>query len=183
MKNKFYFIVLAAHGSGINAFVSFLNQIENLQCLKSGSSVEDYKNFLKSNFVSYKGCVIDKTTLLKNNILEYILQNISQDCILITIMRDPLQRLKSVMNTHILWWAETVSGTYCLNLKNDILYKNGDEKSFLSYLLNFPTMNTVVELYKMISHLFVRKLFYDISDLYPENAVNALQPISEIFFR
>lgn len=180
MSDALDFIVLGAHGSGLNAFHTFANTISGIECIDWKTSTDKLKASLHANTHNKKGLVVDRADIKRNGRLECILQNLSSDCLLICLVRDPCARFKSVVNTHIQWWAESVAGTFDLPLSSNRLFTCGDEITHLKSIIKTPTMNTQVELFQEFSTQCRDILFYDISDLFPQNAASTFQKLSEV---
>lgn len=180
MSQKFDFIVIGGHGSGLNAFHYFINLLPGVKCIYPGNNTQAIIDLVNEESDIKKGLLIDSCAIKQNQILSFVLNNLSPHCLLIVLNRDPCKRIKSVVNTHIQWWADAVSGTYELALKETLLYSLGDAKSLLQYMLTCDYMNTVVELYDIFAKKCKKSLFFDISDLYPENILTSLQMICKI---
>lgn len=90
------------------------------------------------------------------------------------LSRDPLERLKSVVNTHILWWAEAVAGVFDLPGHATKLYDCGDVQTMTETLLGAPNMNTSWKLLPVLAPRMQKLLVFDIRELYPENAEQSL---------
>lgn len=180
MSHPFDFIVLGGHGAGLNAFHTFANMIDGVECIDWKTPTDTLKDRLHGNPHNKTGLVVDRSDIKRDGRLEFIVQNLSENCLLICLERDPCARLKSVINTHIQWWAESVAGTFDLPLSSNRLFIYGDEITLLKSLVKDPTMNTVVKLFREFSAKCRDILFYDISDLFPQNAASTFQRISEI---
>lgn len=179
MDNKFDFVVLGAHGSGLNAFNVYINMVDNVSCMFSNISKETINEFLNNNKKTNQkfGIIIDTKEICKNTSLQCLLENIANECVLVVLTRDPLSRIKSVMNTHIQWWADMVAGSHEGSVSNTMLYHWGDENSLLCELITEDCVNPVPTLYPLIKSSFKNVLFFDISDLYSENISNTFHQI------
>lgn len=178
MDGKLDFIVLGAHGSGLNACHNFITQLKDVKCLYPCVSVASLTDFLNKTCQAHAGAIIDSTMPKRPGVLEAIRHSLSKDCLLIVLTRDPLARLKSVMNTHLSWWAEAVAGTYEMELGETLLYIYGSQQRLLYNLLIDSTMNAVVKLYHSLAQKCRKTLVYDISALFCGNSASTFQEIS-----
>lgn len=180
MSTTFDFIVLGGHGAGLKAFHTFANMISGIDCFDWKIPVDNLKDCLTHNTENKKGIIIDREDIEKKGKLNFLLRNLSSQTLLICLMRDPCTRLKSVVNTHIHWWAESVAGTYNLPLSSNRLFLCGDELTLLKFIITNPIINPVVKLFHEFSTKCHKIHFYDISNLFPENAPGTFQQIAEI---
>lgn len=179
MSDKLDFIALGGHGSGLNAFDAFIPQLEDVVFLYRDLTEEKISAFLGSNTSKKHGVLIDRTSDAYNALLPYIIRNLSPDFSLIVLTRDPLARIKSVCNTHIQWWAESVAGTYELPLQSTMFFNCGDSKTLLATMLAESTMNTVTKYFQLFASRCRDLLFLDISDLYASNINNTFETIAQ----
>lgn len=182
MGKKFDFVILGAHGSGLNAINSFLNLTANIKCMFSQITTKTIENFFQNSEVdSTLGIIVDTKEIINDPVINYLLSHLSSDVILIVLLREPIERIKSVMNTHLQWWADAVSGAHEVSLSQTMLYNWGDESSLLCELLSEDCVNPVPTMYEKFSQSFENKIFFDISALYPENIIKTLNKLSSYF--
>lgn len=179
MSDKLDFIALGGHGSGLNAFDAFIPQLEDVVFLYRDLTEEKISAFLGTNTSKKHGVLIDRISDAYNALLPFIIRNLSPDFSLIVLTRDPLARIKSVCNTHIQWWAESVAGTYEMPLQSTKLYNSGDSQSLLAMMLADNAMNTVTKRFQLFAQKCRNLLFLDISDLYASNIHKTFDTIAQ----
>ncbi|MBD5417273.1 MAG: hypothetical protein HDR50_06365 [Desulfovibrio sp.] len=167
------FLVLAAHGTGIHAFHTYANMLPGISCLSHGISEKAIREFLRNPGHTAKGLILD-TPALDEGFLDAILARCSPQCTLVVLSRDPLERLKSVVNTHVLWWAEATAGVFDRPGHATKLYGCADVKTMTETLLDAPNMNTSWKLLPLVAPRMHNFLVFDIRELYPENAERSL---------
>lgn len=172
--NPLDFIVFTAHGAGIHAFHTYANMYENMACLDMDADAETLDAFLLAND-TLKGAIIDSANAVANGRLAAVLDRSDSDSVFVILTRDPLERLLSVANTHILWWAESASGVFSRPLPQTSLHQYGDIKTFLAKkLLDADTMNTLPRILPLLASKTNKYIVFDIHDLYPEHVENSL---------
>ncbi|WP_297044842.1 hypothetical protein [uncultured Desulfovibrio sp.] len=168
------FIVLAAHGAGIHAFHTYANMFGNMACLDKDADAETLDAFLQAND-TLKGAIIDSAGAVADGRLAAVLDRSGSDSAFVILTRDPLERLLSVANTHILWWAESASGVSGRQLSRTNLHQYGDVKTFLANkLLGADNMNTLPRILPLLASKTNKYIFFDIHDLYPEHVEDSL---------
>lgn len=176
------FLVLASHGSGIHAFDTYVNMLAGVRCLGSNVNREQVDAFLAGTPSGKNGLVLDSAAAIANGLLEHVLRHAGKDCILVILGRDPLQRLKSVVNTHVLWWAESAAGVFERSAYATVLYAHGDVGSLTASMLAAENMNTVPQILPLVSPIIKRRIYFDIHDLYPENAPASLNNLYQMLY-
>ncbi len=177
MSDTFDFVCIASHGSGIKAFRRYLTMLDGVRCLLYPASLEQVENFLEQE--GKKGVILDSTSYLENGISEYILRNTTPGFLPIILSRDPVDRLLSVANTHLLWWAQSISGVFEKNVYKENIFPYSSMKHFIRHIINAKTMNAVVGFIDCIKEKYEEMLFVDVHDIYPENASKVLGIIEE----
>lgn len=134
MSDTFDFVCIASHGSGIKAFRRYLTMLDGVRCLLYPASLEQVENFLEQE--GKKGVILDSTSYLENGISEYILRNTTPGFLPIILSRDPVDRLLSVANTHLLWWAQSISGVFEKNVYKENIFPYSSMKHFIRHIIN-----------------------------------------------
>lgn len=171
--DTFDFIACAAHGSGIHAFHTYANMSGEMRCLDADADTNAIDAFLKTD-AAPKGIIIDTAGAAASGHLNYIREHSARKCVFVILTRDPLERLLSVTNTHILWWAESAAGVFAQPLARTCLYQSGDIRGLTAELLALDVMNTLPRLLPLLPQQKDRLLFFDIHDLYPEHVEDSL---------
>lgn len=174
MKEKLDYAVLAAHGSGINALNGFMNMQSDSSCLHHADE-DKFNNFLASDNDRKKGVVIDSTLFEQNGLLERIL-NFPPE-LLIVLTRDPLARMKSVINSHIQWYANSATGFFEREVRDVLLWQHGGIANFINFMLPSHNMNTAATLFLKIRPFFKNIIFFDASAFAPDKVLETLNLI------
>lgn len=178
MAHQITFIILGSHASGLSAALAFINKLPNTRCLDWRElNMERIKSFLSSNDDAKKGVIIDNARCQENGVLDYILDNISNDCLMIIFFRDPVTRLIGGINNIIVGWAYIAAGLMEINLNQSALNREKNIKSLALSMIMDPQNNTVVKLYSKISQCISTINLFDISSLYYQNVHSTLNVI------
>ncbi|WP_308620499.1 hypothetical protein [uncultured Desulfovibrio sp.] len=173
MSGGFAFIVLASHGSGVHALHAYLTMLPGVECLLYPKSKEQIEIFLKSGGI--KGVILDSSAYMENGIFDCILKNLEGQTLAIVLSRDPVERLNSVVNTHILWFAQSASGVF----EKSTVFPFSGIPGLLDHVIHAKTMDSVPGYTKCIHEKADSMLFFDMSDIYPEKYAHTLSKIAK----
>lgn len=175
MNNKIDIVVISSHGSGIHAASLFLKQIEPKLSLftiaNKMASKENIARWLNTE-TQGKVAIFESFAHLANDALRnQILANLEDKCQFVILVRDPLDRLKSVVNTHIYWWACAASGLYAGNVYSTSLFAKMDIEGLLSSVMRAANMKTLVNTFRYLLSYHDKMNVLAISDL-SHNKIN-----------
>lgn len=186
MDGKIDLVVIANHGAGQNALCYFLNQIRPAISthIASGqyASEQSVAAWLDRAGLGKAIFFDSRTPLADDKFRNYVFENLSDSCQFITLVRDPLQRLKSVVNTHIYWWACAASGLYHFQPGQTLLFRSRNINNLLSHLMAEPTMNVLADACQYLGAWRDRLRVLSIADLRHDRINKAFAPIYKAIY-
>lgn len=139
--DRFQMLLAASHGAGTNSFMLYLRKYLDIACLAfNGLNPAGRVRFLQANPDRGKCIFLDSADYSADEYLDSLRPQTDGAFLLVHLERDPVERLCSVANTHIYWWATRAVG-FSVNLPGETwLFKEGDVNRLLIKLLKHPTM-------------------------------------------
>lgn len=177
MDNKLFdFICIASHGSGINALIKYLQFFDVDVLVYKNNLLSSIDTFLNESCGKNMGVIVDKADISDIS-MNYIIKNSKNNFKLLILSRDPVRQLLSVVNTHILWWADSVAGISTTPLTSLYLYNNSNIYNLILHILNLDHMWTLPKLLHSYYHIN-NKTIIDISELAPQKINDTMRIIN-----
>lgn len=157
-------VILSGHGCGLHALYSFLNQSNTICCASHSTTKNQTQKFVELDTPKKKAVFVDRASYENDGILEIILKNLSTQPVLYVLGRDPVSRLLSVANTHIMRWARDMTGVHEI-MMGGLVDGAGSSRELIRRLLRNPSMLTVPVLGHKIVSRFSRVVVGNMDDI------------------
>lgn len=182
---KLDFIILSSHASGRGALSRYINSLPGVKCLdgyENPITIESINQFINCNDKIKKGIFIETSNRCNKNTYNYITSNTCDNCLLIVLLRDPLEKLISSYNYNVNVFAHIATGCSNEALEDTYMHMCGYKTKLIERLCKTTSMSTVYDLYPLFSNAIKDKLFIDMNQILPANAHKTLDKIYRILF-